>query len=532
MARVKISRNVLNAAVERSVLSVDEKERLTRMIGDGAKKGSASLDLTDVPTPFVWSLLDDSRLGANQRAAIALQLHGMPNAGVGKQAVYDQHCQDPTDFGSTFLMLGHRAPNCEVFYNNRWYPVIMHVDFVKGQDDLTRSVVLHAHLSICEITYSIRHHIYSELFLDDAGEVCERSVQDVLNRLGLRPLQTSAGDFNLKLVRAERLARDQGKVITVAAAVLEFSDDRWWSQLETRALGTAESPRRAVVEPELEVSENHRSYYSAYGNDDRSVSRLPFVRVFSLDLKRYVFADVDDIAEYEFKKDAMNRLHLPDRLLSVLSKVFGTPLDRLFGDVIAGKHGGVVVLASGSPGVGKTLTAEVYAEQTERPLYVLELGELGTNVEQVEENLGRVFTRVSRWNAVLQFDECEIFLTERGDDLNRSAIVGIFLRLLDYYEGILFLTTNRPEVLDHAVRSRVMLKLEYPDLDLASRRQIWETMFAAAGLSLTDGNFEELAETKINGRQIRNLSRLAKVLHPDGGVTLTEMRYILTFGCA
>src|SRR5204863_1307364 len=138
---------------------------------------------------------------------------------------------------------------------------------------------------------------------------------------------------------------------------------------------------------------------------------------------------------YEFDMHAMSKLHLPPEMLSVLSRVFMTPVEGLFGDVIKGKHGGVVILAAGNPGVGKTLTAEVYAETTERPLYVLELGELGTNVAMVEENLQRVFTRVARWNAVLQFDECEIFLTERGEDLERSAIVGIFLRLLDYYRG-------------------------------------------------------------------------------------------------
>src|SRR5439155_25027507 len=149
----------------------------------------------------------------------------------------------------------------------------------------------------------------------------------------------------------------------------------------------------------------------------------------------------------------------------------------------------------GRPGVGKTLTAEVYAETTERPLYVLELGELGTNVQQLEENLSRVFDRVARWNAVLQFDECEIFLAERGEDLERSAIVGSFLRLLDYYQGILFLTTNRAEVPDHAVRSRVMLKLDYPDLDHAARTVIWKTMLDSAGLSLTEGPVGELATT-------------------------------------
>jgi SpoVK/Ycf46/Vps4 family AAA+-type ATPase len=132
---------------------------------------------------------------------------------------------------------------------------------------------------------------------------------------------------------------------------------------------------------------------------------------------------------------------------------------------------------------------------------------------------------------VLQFDECEIFLSQRGDDLERSAIVGIFLRMLDYYEGLLFLTTNRPETLDHAIRSRVMLRLEYPDLDVAARAAIWRTMFEAAGLRLAGGDFSRLAEPAVNGRQIRNLVRLARILHPSGEITAAQMLDILEYSC-
>jgi SpoVK/Ycf46/Vps4 family AAA+-type ATPase len=214
-----------------------------------------------------------------------------------------------------------------------------------------------------------------------------------------------------------------------------------------------------------------------------------------------------------------------------LSRVFSTPVEKMFGDLLKGKHGGVVVLACGEPGVGKTLTAEIYAETTERPLYVLELGELGTNAAEVEKHLQQVFARVTRWNAVLQFDECEIFLAKRGTDLERSAIVGIFLRLLDYYRGLLFLTTNRPDVLDPAVMSRVMLKLDYPHLDEVTRQNIWETMFTVAGLQLEGCTFGTLGKLDLNGRQIRNLTRLVKILNPDGIVTRPALLESLHFGC-
>ena len=141
------------------------------------------------------------------------------------------------------------------------------------------------------------------------------------------------------------------------------------------------------------------------------------------------------------------------------------------------------------------------------------------------------FARVTRWNAVLQFDECEIFLAKRGDDLERSAIVGIFLRLLDYYRGFLFLTTNRPDVLDEAVMSRIMLNLKYPDLNLETRQNVWRTMFAQSELELDGVSFEEMAEAKLNGRQIRNLTRLAKILCPNQIVTRRDFEELLQYGC-
>jgi len=256
------------------------------------------------------------------------------------------------------------------------------------------------------------------MLLDDAGQPRELTVLQVLNHFGYRGIQTQPGEFNLKLLRAERLSRERGKVVLVAGPVVTIAN-RWLPGPESRALGTPEMPRKCVIEAELEVAQEQRNYYAPYGGTQDGMSRLPFVRVFSLDTKGYVYVDGDDVAAYEFDVHAMSKLHLPSEMLGILSRVINTSVEGLFGDVIKGKHGGVVILAAGNPDVGKTLTAEVYAEQTQRPLYVLELGELGTNVQPLEDNLNRVFDRVARWNAVLQFDECEIFLAQRGEDLER-----------------------------------------------------------------------------------------------------------------
>ena len=529
MAKLQIKRDIFNKALESSQLDEDQRANLDAMVEDKSAKAGITSAVQRFPLPFLHSLLDDNRLTANQRAIVALQVFGMSKADVHNDKIYNISVSSPVEFGSTFSLLGGRGANCEVFLNGRWYPVTMGINFIQGQKNEVRSVALHTQIRMCEASFGMHHVVYTDLFLDDVGNQRERTIADLLRHFGLRPVQTKSVDYNLKLVKSERVSRKNGTQVVVKGPVLTDMHSFWFSSFVSRALGSVESPRKAIIDAEMEIKEEQRSYYSHYG-DEMAQSKLPFVRVFSLDLKNYVYVDVDDLEEYEFDENAMSRLHLPDEMLSVLGRVFSTPVDQLFGDLISGKHGGIVVLAAGKPGVGKTLTAEVYAEHTRRPLYVLELGELGTNAEQVETNLQKVFTRVSRWNAVLQFDECEIFLSKRGNDLERSAIVGIFLRLLDYYQGILFLTTNRCDVLDHAVLSRVMLKLDYPDLDVNARAIIWKSMFDAAQLTLVEDRFAELAKRNINGRQIRNLTRLAKILYPGGTLSLEEMNNVLVYG--
>lgn len=531
MAKFEIKRDYLLKAKDRSNLTPDERTGVEAILGQfGSNIHTVHVRLSDFPIAYLRALLDDARLTPNQRAVLSMHVYGMSEQDIGLEKIYDAVVSSPVEFGSNLQMLSSKTPNCEYFLNGRWYPVILHVQFMEDENKVTRAVIIRATLSLCECSFGIGYFVHRDLFLDEQGQSCGRTVLDILHHFKFRRMQTTAGEFNLKLVRAERAARTHGQVVIVSGPVIVASESAWWSGFESRALGTPEQPSKAVVEDELEVSEEQRRYNAPYGRDEDGVSRLPFIRIFSLETKSFAYADIDDIAHYEFDTSAMRRLQLPPQMLSILTRVFSTPIEGLFGDLIQGKHGGVVILASGNPGVGKTLTAEIYAEKTERPLYVLELGELGTNASQVEENLRRVFARVTRWNAVLQFDECEIFLARRGEDLERSAIVGIFLRLLDYYRGILFLTTNRPDMLDYAVLSRVMLKLNYPDLDQESRGLVWKTMFTAAGLSLISGTIEELARIELNGRQIRNLTRLAKILHPEGQLTLEEMQTVVTYG--
>ncbi|KAI1069271.1 hypothetical protein LB507_008660, partial [Fusarium sp. FIESC RH6] len=186
-----------------------------------------------------------------------------------------------------------------------------------------------------------------------------------------------------------------------------------------------------------------------------------------------------------------------------------------FDDIIQGKGLGVVILFVGAPGTGKTLTAEAVADNTRKPLYILSAGELGNEAEQVERRLNEVLRLAEKWDAVLLFDECDVFLQQRSmDNLRHNEIVAVFLRVIEYYRGILILTTNRGNAIDGAFQSRIHLTLHYPDLDATAREKVWRrcTIDSNAETSLSDQALKSLAQLPMNGRQIRNVVKISRIL--------------------
>ena len=102
----------------------------------------------------------------------------------------------------------------------------------------------------------------------------------------------------------------------------------------------------------------------------------------------------------------------------------------------------LTVAISGPPGVGKTLTAESVAEEMKVPLYMMSAGDLGLDPRQVESKLQGILDMCTRWNAILLLDEADVFLEQRSlHELERNKLVSIFLRVLEYYEGIMFLVS-------------------------------------------------------------------------------------------
>jgi hypothetical protein len=187
-------------------------------------------------------------------------------------------------------------------------------------------------------------------------------------------------------------------------------------------------------------------------------------------------------------------------------------------DFIKGKGEGQIFLLHGAPGVGKTCTAECVAELTQRPLLSITCGDMGTTPEEVEENLDEFLQLGELWGAVLLLDEADIYLEQRdSENLPRNALVSVFLRALEYYKGILFLTTNRVGTFDDAFISRIHVALHYKDLTDSDREKIWNNNFerlenekrpkrVKIPISTKEYATEsrDMMEIKWNGREIRN----------------------------
>ncbi|KAI4265984.1 MAG: hypothetical protein L6R38_009036 [Xanthoria sp. 2 TBL-2021] len=127
-------------------------------------------------------------------------------------------------------------------------------------------------------------------------------------------------------------------------------------------------------------------------------------------------------------------------------------------DIVEGKGNGLVILLHGPPGVGKRLTAECVAKATSKPLFTVGVADIGTDSKTVEDKLNQLFSLAAEWDAVLLIDEADVFMEQRGSTdstLERNALVSVLLHVLEYYEGILVLTTNRVLSFNMAVQSRI-----------------------------------------------------------------------------
>ncbi|KAF1935029.1 P-loop containing nucleoside triphosphate hydrolase protein [Clathrospora elynae] len=259
----------------------------------------------------------------------------------------------------------------------------------------------------------------------------------------------------------------------------------------------------------------------------------PLLRGYSLKNKLWLNFFVNCVKDIEWQTDAFDRLVLPKNQKELILGF--TESQRkfrdTFDDIIEGKGKGMIILLCGPPGVGKTLTSESVAEEMKVPLYMMSAGDLGFDPRKVETKLQDILEMCSRWNAVLLLDEADVFLEQRSlHELERNKLVSIFLRVLEYYEGTMFLTTNRVQTFDPAFQSRIHISLDYPGLSIDSRKTVWKNFLDMSSQEHTISTTQlmQLARMDLNGRQIKNILKIARLLASRKEEALSHEHIITT----
>ncbi|KAH8878683.1 hypothetical protein GQ53DRAFT_82027 [Thozetella sp. PMI_491] len=245
----------------------------------------------------------------------------------------------------------------------------------------------------------------------------------------------------------------------------------------------------------------------------------PTVLGFSFEKKRFLEFAVAYTGDVEWSECSFEDVKIPIEQKKAILALTKTYLDRKpndgFHDLVQGKGLGYNFLLYGPPGVGKTLTAETLAETFKAPLYTVAAGQIGVDHVRVEKFLKTIFKIASRWHAILLLDEADVFLAERALNPHTNALVSVFLRELEHFDGILFLTTNRMQTFDPAIMSRIHLPLRYNPLSREAREAVWrcflEQARTEAGPAIySDKVLAQLVDKKLNGREIRNTVLVAR----------------------
>ncbi|KAI9760633.1 MAG: hypothetical protein M1840_002373 [Geoglossum simile] len=182
------------------------------------------------------------------------------------------------------------------------------------------------------------------------------------------------------------------------------------------------------------------------------------------------------------------------------------------------KGKGLVVMLYGRPDLGKTMIAEFVAQKARKPLLSINISDIGIDGDKVETNLQRVFDLAGVWRAVLLFEDADFFLAARGegeDSLKRGAIISVLPRIIEYYDGILILTTNQIRSFNTAIQSHIHLAIEYRKLSQEQKEVIFSHFLTQIKDKVSDlERVKEYVNRKmewenLDSRQIRNTVSVA-----------------------
>src|SRR5947209_9967836 len=144
---------------------------------------------------------------------------------------------------------------------------------------------------------------------------------------------------------------------------------------------------------------------------------------------------------------------------------------------------GISALFAGESGTGKTMAAEVKANQLRLNLYRIDLSAVVSKyIGETEKNLRRMFDAAENGGAILFFDEADALFGKRSevkDSHDRYANIEInyLLQRMEAYRGLAILATNMKSALDTAFLRRLRFIVNFPFPGVAERRRMWAQVF-------------------------------------------------------
>ncbi|HET6976761.1 MAG TPA: AAA family ATPase [Pyrinomonadaceae bacterium] len=290
--------------------------------------------------------------------------------------------------------------------------------------------------------------------------------------------------------------------------------------LEAQTISTVSALAVANRTPD-DASSSESNLLSDLWNSCRTQARS---RLDDLAQRIEPFATWDDIVLPESQRRTLRDVaaHVRQR-----SKVYET-----WGFAARGDRGlGISAMFAGVSGTGKTMAAEVLANELQLDLYRIDLSQVVSKyIGETEKNLRRVFDAAEEGGAILLFDEADALFgkrTEVRDSHDRYANIEVsyLLQRMESYRGLAILTTNMKSVLDTAFLRRIRFIVHFPFPDMVQRAEIWRRIFPTETPTENLDN-SKLARLNVAGGNIRNIALHAAFLAADAGKAV-EMRHLL-----
>ncbi|WP_036349743.1 ATP-binding protein [Microvirga sp. BSC39] len=236
---------------------------------------------------------------------------------------------------------------------------------------------------------------------------------------------------------------------------------------------------------------------------------------------------LDDLAERIEAKVGWDDIVLPPDRLAQLADIAvhvrrAHQVHGRWGWAERGGRGlGVTALFAGSSGTGKTMAAEVLANDLRLDLYRVDLSQVVSKyIGETEKNLRRIFEAAEQSGAILLFDEADALFGKRSEvkdshDRYANVEVSYLLQRMEAYRGLAILTTNLKSSLDSAFMRRLRFVIDFPFPDIGMRAEIWRRIFPAD--TPLKGDPSRMARLPVAGGTIRTIAINAAFLAAEAG---------------